>query len=291
MASAHATGLTRATGQSMVSFLRKSFRAVPHAHVRVIEMVQIGSNEQYTQADGPNLNELRLYAETFFGIPVRIAAKSIPVTAELLVGARCGDGDGGGGGGGDCDDVNAVSQLSVQTCFDVMKRRKLERDVLCTVGVTMYDLYSGEEDSSFVYGTASAFDGMGVFSFARYTSSNVDNGTTAVAPGKPESDVAAAGSSAGADAGTAATTATPRAGARETGAAQADYRLTILYRSCKVLSHEVGHLFGIEHCIYYECLMCGCNHLEEFDKRYEKSKTKTTPKQKQKHTVLQCDHS
>eukprot|EP00471_Norrisiella_sphaerica_P010815 CAMPEP_0184506292 /NCGR_PEP_ID=MMETSP0113_2-20130426/53426_1 /TAXON_ID=91329 /ORGANISM="Norrisiella sphaerica, Strain BC52" /LENGTH=184 /DNA_ID=CAMNT_0026896005 /DNA_START=490 /DNA_END=1041 /DNA_ORIENTATION=- len=46
-----------------------------------------------------------------------------------------------------------------------------------------------------------------------------------------------------------------------------DFTHSILYRSCKVLTHEAGHLFGIRHCTYYECLMCGCNHLEEFDKR------------------------
>ena len=34
-----------------------------------------------------------------------------------------------------------------------------------------------------------------------------------------------------------------------------------------MLTHETGHLFGIRHCIHYECLMCGCNHREEFDRR------------------------
>ena len=163
----------------MVSFLRKSFRAEPHAHVRVIEMVQIGSTEQYSQAGGPTLESLRQYAEIFFGVPVRVAAKAIPITADLLVGARC---DGGGDGGGG-DDVNGVSQLSVQTCFGVMQQRKQARDVLCTIAVTMYDLYSGEEQSNFVYGTATAFDLLGVFSFARYTNSDTTNDTTAAAAG------------------------------------------------------------------------------------------------------------
>jgi len=42
---------------------------------------------------------------------------------------------------------------------------------------------------------------------------------------------------------------------------------TALLRSCKVLAHETGHMFGISHCIYYRCVMNGSNHLEEFDAR------------------------
>lgn len=41
----------------------------------------------------------------------------------------------------------------------------------------------------------------------------------------------------------------------------------ILRRSCKVLAHETSHMFGIQHCIYFNCLMNGSNHLEESDRR------------------------
>jgi archaemetzincin len=44
-----------------------------------------------------------------------------------------------------------------------------------------------------------------------------------------------------------------------------DYRQTILKRSCKVLSHETGHMFGLRHCIHFECLMNGSNNLGEMD--------------------------
>lgn len=37
----------------------------------------------------------------------------------------------------------------------------------------------------------------------------------------------------------------------------------LLERSCKVLSHEIGHMMGIAHCTYYECLMNGSGHLIE----------------------------
>ncbi len=46
-----------------------------------------------------------------------------------------------------------------------------------------------------------------------------------------------------------------------------DYKKLILWRSCKVLAHEIGHQFGIEHCIYYHCVMNGSNHLQESDAR------------------------
>ncbi|XP_049636176.1 archaemetzincin-2 isoform X2 [Suncus etruscus] len=41
----------------------------------------------------------------------------------------------------------------------------------------------------------------------------------------------------------------------------------LLLRSCKTLSHEVGHIFGLRHCQWLACLMQGSNHLEEADRR------------------------
>jgi len=41
----------------------------------------------------------------------------------------------------------------------------------------------------------------------------------------------------------------------------------MLRRSCKVLAHETGHLFGIMHCVWFRCLMNGSNHLAEADAR------------------------
>lgn len=40
-----------------------------------------------------------------------------------------------------------------------------------------------------------------------------------------------------------------------------------LGRSLKTASHETGHMFSIHHCIAAECNMCGCNTLEESDRR------------------------
>jgi len=40
-----------------------------------------------------------------------------------------------------------------------------------------------------------------------------------------------------------------------------------LRRSCKVLTHETGHMFGLAHCIWFRCVMNGSNHLAEADAR------------------------
>ena len=44
-------------------------------------------------------------------------------------------------------------------------------------------------------------------------------------------------------------------------------RRKMLRRSCQVLVHETGHMFGIKHCTWFECVMCGSNHLGESDSR------------------------
>lgn len=38
-------------------------------------------------------------------------------------------------------------------------------------------------------------------------------------------------------------------------------------RCCKVLSHELGHLFGLKHCINFTCLMNGANHARELNRQ------------------------
>jgi archaemetzincin len=46
-----------------------------------------------------------------------------------------------------------------------------------------------------------------------------------------------------------------------------DYGALVLRRSCKVLAHETAHVFGLAHCIYFNCLMKGSNRLAESDRR------------------------
>jgi archaemetzincin len=44
------------------------------------------------------------------------------------------------------------------------------------------------------------------------------------------------------------------------------FRLALL-RTLKTASHEVGHMFSMQHCTRYECDMCGSNNREEADRR------------------------
>ena len=41
----------------------------------------------------------------------------------------------------------------------------------------------------------------------------------------------------------------------------------LLQRSCKVLAHEACHMLGMLHCVFFNCLMNGSNHLAESDRR------------------------
>ena len=83
------------------------------------------------------------------------------------------------------------------------------------------------EDFSFVFGLANVMTQSGIFSFCRYN------------PAFNQDEVES----------------------------EEDAENLILYRACKVMTHEIGHMFGIRHCIYYECAMNGCNHIEECQSR------------------------
>lgn len=108
-------------------------------------------------------------------------------------------------------------------------RDRLPRDAFCVLGITMADLYP-HPSWNFVFGQARLRDRVGVYSFARYH------------PAFNEEP------------------------AETSGTVEMDETL-VLRRSCKVLAHEICHMFGIFHCIYFHCLLNGSNHLGESDAR------------------------
>jgi len=103
----------------------------------------------------------------------------------------------------------------------------LPDDAYCVIGLTMVDLYP-QESWNFVFGQASLRARVGVFSFARYTPYFWSPKTN------PVLTVAE--------------------------------KCLLLFRSCKVMAHETVHMFGISHCLYFDCLMNGSNNLEESDR-------------------------
>jgi len=44
-------------------------------------------------------------------------------------------------------------------------------------------------------------------------------------------------------------------------------REALLRRALKLSAHEIGHLFGMQHCVFYDCVMNGTNSLVETDRR------------------------
>lgn len=119
---------------------------------------------------------------------------------------------------------------------DVMAyiQRNMPHDAYCVVGVTMCDLYP-RESWNFVFGMASLVNRSGVFSFARYHPKFFDT----------SEDVT-----------------------MQSILALPPHLLRLaLRRSFEVLSHEIGHMFGMHHCIYFSCLLNGSNHQHESDSR------------------------
>lgn len=43
------------------------------------------------------------------------------------------------------------------------------------------------------------------------------------------------------------------------------WRDRLLRRACKILAHETAHMFGLAHCIHFDCVVNGANHLAEAD--------------------------
>jgi archaemetzincin len=46
-----------------------------------------------------------------------------------------------------------------------------------------------------------------------------------------------------------------------------DWKQLVLRRAAWTIIHEIGHTFGLHHCIYFECIFAGANHQAEADSR------------------------
>ncbi|CAH3136502.1 unnamed protein product, partial [Pocillopora meandrina] len=122
-------------------------------------------------------------------------------------------------------------QLRVDSIHRLLQQQ-ITGDALCLIGLTMVDLYEDESDL-FVAGLAAGNQRVAVFSFARYDPSlsfSTEHWYD-ILPSKQLDPL--------------------------------KKKQIILQRSCKLLVHEIAHLFGVEHCIWYACCMNGSGHLAE----------------------------
>jgi len=111
----------------------------------------------------------------------------------------------------------------------------MPKDALVLMALTTMDVYCDEPDL-FVAGLAGGNARAGVFSLRRYDPSLTFSEEHWYDISRKQSEEAAE--------------------SRETGK-------VMLQRSIKLLVHEIAHLLGVDHCIWYSCCMNGSGHLEE----------------------------
>ncbi|CAH2291966.1 archaemetzincin-2 isoform X1 [Pelobates cultripes] len=217
--------------ESFKDFYYKSSRRVPTPKRKTIYVQTIGPFGDDDVRTHRYIGWLKGYCQAFFyGLPVKIQGP-IPVSDT-----------------GCAFRINDMTQNLQIHAGDLLKYLKQVKpdDALCIVGATMIDLYP-RDSWNFVFGTASLTEGVGVFSFARYD----DDFYSPRYKGRLKQRVKLA----------------------DEGYSVFDKSYTppitspLLIRSCKTLTHEIGHMFGIHHCQWLQCVMQGSNHLEESDRR------------------------
>ncbi|KAK7481609.1 hypothetical protein BaRGS_00027125 [Batillaria attramentaria] len=123
-------------------------------------------------------------------------------------------------------------QLRVDSVLSKL-RMQIPANALCLIALTTLDLY-GDASDLFVAGMAAGNQRVAVFSLRRYDPSltfckeywyKLHPSSTPVS-------------------------------------AQEKSRL-LLQRSCKLVVHEISHLLGVDHCVFFDCCMNGSGHLME----------------------------
>ena len=122
-------------------------------------------------------------------------------------------------------------QIMVHPCLQKL-RLNVPDDALCVVALTTYDLYEDNTDL-FVAGMASGNQRVAIFSLFRYDPSLTFSKEFWYKFEKVEVPDEKA------------------------------CRRQMLQRGCRLLVHEINHILGIDHCVYFDCCMNGSGHLQE----------------------------
>ena len=206
------------TGQNVWSFSRLSTRIMPHHNIRVIELVPLGPFEE---GRAPSLDYLCRYVEAFFGCMARVAKPVKFTDLDLCTDPK----------NPRCPRRGMEGQLQISTndIFDFLQKRRPAQDVLCSVAITMADIFPVKDGSAwnFVFGQARLKDGIGCYSFARYD----PGGFPFRWQGPPSKDNYQVGGKGG----------------KRSVQPLSDAEMSVmLRRSCKVMTHETGHIFGMK---------------------------------------------
>jgi len=223
---------TEGGGESYTQFSESGYRKTPSERQKTIYLIPIGL---FVEGRSPSLDILLNFASTFLCLPVQILpALNISVQGNVGTLTQSANNEGS-------SSKNNIkqNQFKVTSRMNGNERQLLTKDItkalmklmpkdaFCIVGLTMWDLYP-EESWNFVFGEANMVLGSGIFSFARYDPTfNTKDRFVHTENFKAE-----------------------------------DYN-ELLLQSSQTMIHEIIHLFGIQHCIFYDCCMDDSNHLEE----------------------------
>lgn len=149
-------------------------------------------------------------------------------------------------------------QLNLNDLLDAVAE-ELPADGYAIIGITSHDLYEvdeedgadEEEEDLFTCGRAYGGSRIAVVSAARYSPALDATAGVAFAESWPLGCVHKH------DAALAALKALPEP------ASPAELTGLWLGRMARTAAHELGHCFGLEHCVYYACCMQGAAHLRE----------------------------
>ncbi|XP_015665857.1 archaemetzincin-2 isoform X2 [Protobothrops mucrosquamatus] len=217
--------------QDFSQFYHDPCRNLPTPQKRKIYIQPIGSFGDAKVSTDVYLNWLRDYCEAFYySLTVRIL-DPMPVSHT--------------GCAFRINEYTQNLQIHAGYLLNYLKKKK-PKDAFCIVGITMIDLYP-KDSWNFVFGQASLTEGVGIFSFARYDSDFYSanyKGRLKTTKKLPAADYSVFD-----------------------GYYTPEITSKLLLRSCKTLTHEIGHIFGLHHCQWLQCVMQGSNHLEESDRR------------------------
>lgn len=192
---------------------------------------------------------LRSFVEAFFCLPCKLLP-SLSISERSRVIER----------------EDPLPQYLTDPIHSLLRRRKGKlKDAFAVIGVLLSsDLYP-ERSWNFVFGEANADKGVGVVSFARYHH-DFSKRWEAMFENALKDD--AGGELTGVsrtDGGKDESTIPDRGESAESFLPPPEVAPLFWRRALKLLGHELGHLFHMEHCVYYQCIMNGAQTLEELD--------------------------